>query len=277
MTRDLNGLRDVRGVLFDMDGVIYVGTRPLAGVREALDYLAATGRSFLFVTNNASKTPEQFVDRLAEMDIHIQPSQVLGSAEATACWLAEQVAHQGWPRGPVIVMGQDGLKVALTKSGFELTTDPHAATYAVAGINFKLTYDELADVTLAIRNGARFIGTNSDVTYPSERGPLPGAGSILALLTAASGQQPLVVGKPNRGMYEQAMARLKLPASHTLMVGDRYDTDISGAIPLGLWTAGVLTGISNRQDFEQADPPPDLIADDLVELIQQFQLADKQV
>jgi 4-nitrophenyl phosphatase len=275
VNRDRSGLRRVRGVLFDMDGVIYVGTRPLAGVQQALDYLAATGRQFLFVTNNASKTPEQFVERLAEMDIQIRPEQVLGSAEATACWLAEQVTHHGWPRGPVIVMGQDGLKVALQKNGFELTTDPHAATYAVAGINFKLTYEELANVCLAIRNGARYIGTNSDVTYPSERGPLPGAGSILALITTASGQQPLVIGKPNRGMYEQAMQRLNLTAGETLMVGDRYDTDISGAIPLGLWTAGVLTGISTRDEFEQASPPPDLIANDLPDLIAQLLLADR--
>jgi 4-nitrophenyl phosphatase len=273
--RDPAGLRAVRGVLFDMDGVIYVGTRPLPGVQQAIDYLASTGRQFLFVTNNASKTPQQFVERLAEMDIHIQPSHVLGSAEATACWLAEQVAHHGWPRGPVIVMGQDGLKVALQLNGFELTTDPHAATYAVAGINFQLTYDDLANVTLAIRHGAKFIGTNSDVTYPSERGPLPGAGSILALLSAASGQQPLVVGKPNRGMYEQAMARLNLSAGETLMVGDRYDTDISGAIPLGLWTAGVLTGISTRAEFESASPPPDLIVEDLPRLIEQLQSVDR--
>ena len=274
VTRELAGLRAVRGVLFDMDGVIYVGTRPLPGVQEALDYLASTGRSFLFVTNNASKTPEQFVERLAEMAIHIRPEQVLGSAEATACWLAEQVSHHGWPRGPVIVMGQDGLKVALQKHGFDLTTDPHAAKYAVAGINFKLTYEELANVTLAIRGGATYIGTNSDATYPSERGPLPGAGSILALLTTASGQQPLVIGKPNRGMYEQALARLNLTAGQTLMVGDRYDTDISGAIPLGLWTAGVLTGINTRAEFEQADPPPDLIADDLPDLIHQLRRVD---
>jgi 4-nitrophenyl phosphatase len=275
MTRELTGLRAVRGVLFDMDGVIYVGTRPLPGVQEAIDYLTSTGRAFLFVTNNASKTSEQFVDRLAEMNIHVRPEQVLGSAEATACWLAEQVAHQGWPRGPVIVMGQDGLKVALQKNGFELTTDPHAATYAVAGINFKLTYEELANVSLAIRGGAKFIGTNSDATYPSERGPLPGAGSILALLTTASGQQPVVIGKPNRGMYEQALARLNLSAGETLMVGDRYDTDISGAIPLGLWTAGVLTGISTRADFESASPPPDLIVDDLQDLVNRLRGYDR--
>ena len=276
MSRELAGLRAVRGVLFDMDGVIYVGTRPLPGVQEAIDYLTSTGRAFLFVTNNASKTPEQFVERLAEMGIQLRPEQVLGSAEATACWLAEQVAAYGWPRGPVIVMGQDGLKVALQKNGFKLTTDPHAATYAVAGINFKLSYEELANVTLAIRGGARFIGTNSDATYPSERGSLPGAGSILALLATASGQQPLVIGKPNRGMYEQAMARLNLTAGQTLMVGDRYDTDISGAIPLGLWTAGVLTGISTRADFEQANPPPDLIADDLPDLVNRLRRADQR-
>src|SRR5262245_7143253 len=222
MTRELAGLRAVRGVLFDMDGVIYVGTRPLPGVQEAIDYLTSTGRAFLFITNNASKTPEQFVERLAEMDIHVRPEQVLGSAEATASWLAAQVADQGWPRGPVIVVGQDGLKVALRKNGFELTTDPNAAAYAVAGINFELTYRELADATLAIRAGARFIGTNSDASYPSERGPLPGAGSILALLATATGQEPLVIGKPNRGMYEQAMARLGVTADQTLMVGDRY-------------------------------------------------------
>lgn len=276
MTRELSGLRAVRGVLFDMDGVIYVGTRPLPGVQAAIDYLTSTGRAFLFVTNNASKTPEQFVERLAEMEIRIRPDQVLGSAEATACWLAGQVAQHGWPRGPVIVMGQDGLKTALQKNGFELTTDPHAATYAVAGINFKLTYEDLAGVTLAIRAGARFIGTNSDATFPSERGPLPGAGSILALLTTASGQQPLVVGKPNRGMYEQAMARLNLTAGQTLMVGDRYDTDISGAIPLGLWTAGVLTGISTRTEFERANPPPDLIVEDLSELVDRLREVDRQ-
>lgn len=275
MTRNLAGLRSVRGVLFDMDGVIYVGTRALPGVQDAIDYLTSTGRTFLFVTNNASMTPEQFVERLAKMDVHVRPDQVLGSAEATAAWLAAQIADQGWPRGPVIVMGQDGLKVALQKQGLELTTDPHAATYAVAGINFKLTYEELANVTLAIRGGAKFIGTNSDKTYPSERGPLPGAGSILALLSTATDQQPIVIGKPNSGMYEQAMARLKISAGQTLMVGDRYDTDISGACHLGIWTAGVLTGISTRADFEGANPPPDLIANDLPDLVNQLRCADR--
>jgi len=273
VNRPAASLRTVRGVLFDMDGVIYVGDTPLPGVQDALDYLAETGRSFLFVTNNASKTPEQFVEKLAKMNIRVRPDQVLGSAEATACWLAGQVEHHGWPRGPVIVMGQAGLTTALTQAGFTLTTNPDEAVYAVAGINFELTYESLANVTLAIRRGARFIGTNADVTYPSERGPLPGAGSILALLATATGQQPLVIGKPNAGMYEQAMARLGITPAETLMVGDRYDTDISGAIPLGLQTAGILTGITTRAEFEQAALPPQLIVNDLPHLIEAFRHA----
>ena len=276
MNRPLLDLRSVRGVLFDMDGVIYVGDTPLAGVQDALDYLTETNRKWLLVTNNASRTPEQFVEKLTKMNIRVRPEQVLGSAEATACWLAEQVKHHGWPSGPIIVMGQAGLKTALTNAGFELTTDPDQAVYAVAGINFELTYESLANVTLAIRRGARFIGTNADVTYPSERGPLPGAGSILALLTAATGQQPLVIGKPNAGMYEQAMARLGLTPAETLMVGDRYDTDISGAIALGLQTAGILTGISTRAEFEQAAKPPHLIVNDLPHLIDMLRCEDER-
>ena len=258
-----------------MDGVIYVGDTPLAGVQDTLDYLTETDRKWLLVTNNASRTPEQFVEKLTKMNIRVRPDQVLGSAEATACWLAEQVKHHGWSGGPVIVMGQAGLKAALTNAGFELTTNPDQAVYAVAGINFELTYEDLANVTLAIHRGARFIGTNGDVTYPSERGHLPGAGSILALLSAATGQQPLVIGKPNPGMYEQAMARLDLTPNETLMVGDRYDTDISGAIALGIQTAGILTGISTRAQFEQAATPPSLIVEDLPNLIDAFRRADE--
>lgn len=276
MARDLAGLRAVRGVLFDMDGVIHVRNRRLPGVREAIDYLASSDRAFLFLTNNPTMTAEQFVDRLARMEIHVHPEQVLGSAEATASWLSEQVRVHGWPRGPVIVIGQDGRKASLQENRFEITTNPDAAIYAVVGIDFDLTYQDLENVTVAIRGGAKFIGTNPETTYPSERGPLPGTGSILAFLAAASRQQPVVIGKPNRGIYEQATARLNLTASQTLMVGDQYETDISGAIPLGFWTAGILSGICTRSEFESANPSPDLIVENLPELVERLHWADEQ-
>lgn len=269
-------LRGVRGVLFDIDGVIYVGTRLLPGVQQMFDYLERTGRKWLCITNNAGKTPAQFVEKLTEMGIRARPDQILGSAEATASWLAEQIEHHGWPRGKIIMVGQDGLRTALKLKGFEITTEPLDATYVVAGINFELTYEELARAALAIRHGARFIGTNSDRSYPSERGLLPGAGSILALLAAATDVEPIVIGKPNRGMYDQAIRRLGTQPEQTMMVGDRYDTDIAGALTIGMPTTGVLTGVSSRHDFESAPRPPHIIATDLPELRSFFERQDAE-
>lgn len=267
-------LKSIRAVLLDMDGVIYVGTKLLPGVQALFDYLVSSGRQWLCVTNNASKTPQQFVDTLAKMGVTAQPHQILGSAEAAAGWLRHQVNQHQWSDGKCLVMGQEGLKVALTSKGFELTDDPHAATYAVAGINFQLTYEDLARTALAIRAGAKFIGTNSDPSYPTERGQLPGAGSILALLATATGVQPQVIGKPNRGMFDQALQRLGVQPHEALMVGDRYDTDIQGAVPLGLLTAGVLTGVTTMAEWERANPKPTYVVPGLPELLSLFQQAD---
>ncbi|GIV69780.1 HAD-IIA family hydrolase [Caldilinea sp.] len=273
MTDSIHPLSRIRAVLFDMDGVIYVGNRPLPGVQELLDYLDATGRRWMLVTNNAALTSQQFSDKVAAMGLRVPPERILGSAEATASWLRHQV-EKGWPEGKVIVNGQDGLRAALTAAGFELTSDPFEAAYAVSGANFKLTYDDLANVTLAIRNGARFIGTNSDRTYPTERGQVPGAGAILALFTAATDREPIVIGKPNAPMFEEAMRRLGVAPEETMMVGDRYETDIVGALKLGMLTVGVLTGVDTRATFEAQSAPPHLIVEGLPELLAHFQRAD---
>lgn len=264
-------LKHVRAVLFDMDGVIYVGNRPLPGVQDLLDYLDGTGRRWLCITNNASNTSLMFADKLHKLGIRAAPERILGSAEAAASWLAQQAPE----RGKVIMLGMEGLRAALLHEGFELVTDPQAAQFAVAGINFHLTYDMLADVALAIRNGARFIATNNDPTYPAERGQIPGTGSIIALLQAATNVEPEIVGKPFPGMYELAMQRLGVQPHETLMVGDRYETDHVGAIKLGLPTAAVLTGITTLPQFAQANPRPDLIVPGLPELLAEFQKVDR--
>jgi len=267
---ELTKLRQVRAVLFDMDGVIYVGSRPLPGVQELLDYLDASGRRWLCITNNASLTSVQFADKLGKMNIKAAPERILGSAEATASWLAQHAPKAS----KVIMLGMDGLRTALLHYGFELVTDFKAAEYAVAGINFNLTYENLADVALAIRNGAKFIATNNDPTYPAERGQIPGTGSLIALLQAATSVDPVIVGKPYPGMYELALQRVGAQPSETLMVGDRYETDHVGAIKLGLPTAAVLTGITTRAQFEQADPRTDFILPGLPELLSLLKQAD---
>ena len=267
----LERLGNVRAVLLDMDGVVYRGRQPLPGVQEMLDYLERTGRRWLFVTNNATKTPEMFVQTLAQMGIQAAPGHILSSALATASWLADEYPA----RGRVQVVGMSGLILALLDQGFTLAADPFQADFVVAAADFDLTFRKVADATLAIRNGARFVGTNIDASWPSEQGELPGAGSILALLETASGVAPTVIGKPFPGMFQQAMRMLGVGPEETLMVGDRYETDIVGAIKLGILTAGVLTGVTSEEGFRQADPPPDLILPGLPALLALLQAADQ--
>ncbi len=267
-------LRRVRAALFDMDGVLYVGDRPLAGVQPLFDYLAATGRRFLCLTNNSTRTPESFAAKLAGMGVTVTPRDILGSAQATAGWLAERAARDGKQQPRAIVMGEEGLRAALIEAGFTLTGEPEAADYAVAAIYFGLDYASLSTMTRAIRRGIPFVGTNSDASLPTERGHVPGTGAVLAFLATASGIQPRIIGKPAPAMFEQAMHRLGVTAADTLMVGDRYETDIEGAVPLGLLTAGVLTGVTSRVGFEQAVPPPHLVVEHLPALLELFQQAD---
>lgn len=269
-TPDAAILRDVQAVLLDMDGVLYVGNQGLPGVQELIDYLEQTGRRWLCVTNNSSRTSETFSEKLVKMNVNVSPDHILGSAEATANWLAQQAK----PGTKVLMMGEKSLRDALASKGFDLIDDPLAAEIVVASIFFGLNYEVLTNLTLAIRNGARFVATNPDTSLPTERGQVPGTGSLVALLAAASGVQPDFVGKPYPGMYEQAIARVDSDPAHTLMVGDRYETDIVGAVKLGMPTAGVLTGVSTREDFAGAEYPPALIIEGLPELLALFKAAD---
>ena len=263
-------LRETRAVLLDMDGVVYIGDQPLPGVQELLDYLESTGREWLFVTNNSSRTPAQFVAKVARMGIRAGEANILSSASATASWLAGE-----YPDGAAVFMiGQDGLRWALEREGFTLVEDAPQADAVVCGIDFSVRYERLADATLAVRGGARFVGTNGDTSFPSERGQIPGCGALLALLEAAAGVKPAVIGKPNAAMFEQAMRKLDTTAAATLMVGDRYETDIAGAIELGMPTAAVLTGITTEEEFRAVARRPDLILPGLPELLAAFRQAD---
>lgn len=268
--QSLAKFKNVRAVLLDMDGVIYVGEQPLPGVQELLDYLNQTDRQWLFVTNNSSRTSQSFSDKLARMSIAAPPDKILGSAEALANWLAERTPKYT----KVIMMGEASLRAALESKDFVLVDDPMIAEVAVASIYFGINYEELARMTLAIRNGARFVATNPDPTLPTERGQVPGTGSLVALLTVASDQKPEYVGKPYPGMYEQAIEIVGAQPETTLMVGDRYETDIEGAIDLGMPTAGVLTGVTTQEGYNAVERPPDVVTPGLPELLEVLRQAD---
>lgn len=254
-------LRQVRGLLMDMDGVIYREGQALPGVHAFFDFLRASDISFVLVTNNSSRTIPQICEHLALIDLDVAPAEILTSAQATALYLRERA-----PAGArVLPVGHEGLRVALCDAGFVLV-DERPADYVVAGIDWHFDYDTLKRAGMAIRDGARFVGTNPDRTFPGKEGILPGAGAILAALTAYTDVEPVIIGKPASPAIELALERLGLPASQVAMVGDRLETDILAGQRGGLLTILVLTGVTRRQDLDTTDIIPDLVFEDLVDL-----------
>jgi 4-nitrophenyl phosphatase len=253
-------LHSLRHLIIDMDGVMYRGNQALPGTNDFVCFLRERGIGFVLATNNATKTPQQFVQKLAPMGIQVQASEVLTSSQATAGYLAGIAP----PGTRVCVVGMDGLRTALCEAGFALVEED--AEFVVAGMDFAVCYERLAQATLQIRAGARFIGTNPDLTFPSERGIVPGAGALLALLEAATGVRPVVIGKPETAMVEQALARIGGQPATTAMLGDRLETDILAGKRAGLPTVLVLTGVTDRPMLANSEIQPDLVFEDLVQL-----------
>jgi 4-nitrophenyl phosphatase len=253
-------LRNLRNLIIDMDGVLYRGREAIAGAGDLIGFLRRQRIGFMLATNNATRTPPQFVDKLAGMDVQVYPHEVMTSSLATASYLA-RIAPSG---ADVFVVGMDGLRTALEEAGFRLVED--GAHYVVAGMDFTVCYERLAQASLQIRAGARFIGTNPDLTFPSEQGILPGAGSLLAFLEAASGVKPVIIGKPETAMLEQVLACLDAQPASTAILGDRLETDILAGRRAGMHTILVLSGVTDEAILSGSEVQPDLVFDDVAHL-----------
>ncbi len=221
----------------------------------------------MLVTNNASRTSDHYVQRLAGYGIEISPDEVITSAQATASYLAER-SESGTP---VYYIGENGLGQALSDAGFRLVGDGETPKYVVVGWDRHLTYAKLAQATVYIHDGAAFIVTNPDRTWPSERGQLPGTGAILAALQAATGVEPTIIGKPSPLMMEIAMCRIGATATTTGMLGDRLETDILGGQNAGLTTILVLSGVTTPELLAASSIQPDLVFDDIASLTRALQ------
>ncbi|NUQ36235.1 MAG: HAD-IIA family hydrolase [Caldilineales bacterium] len=249
--------------LIDMDGVIYRGRQALPAAAAFIHALQAGDHPFLFLTNNATKTPAQNAQHLAQIGIHVPPASIFTAALAAAAYLQQQLP----PPARVLIIGGKGIQQALPAAGYEVVTQADAAEIVVSGLDQQVCYAQLAEAALAIRRGCPWIATNPDPTLPSERGELPGAGALLAFLAAASGRTPLIIGKPEPPIFAMALARLGADAPQTVIVGDRLETDIRGGQNAGLHTICVLTGVSSAADAAAFTPPPDHILPDLRALL----------
>ena len=246
--------------LVDLDGVVYVGPDLVPGAAEALAEARSRGIRVAFVTNNAARTPQTVADHLCDLGVPAAETDVVTSGQAAARAIAAKVP----PGSAVLVVGGEGLDVALTELGLRpvrsAEDDPSAV---VQGFAPHVGWELLTEGAIAVRRGLPWVASNVDRTIPTRRGPAPGNGALVGVITAATGVGPEVTGKPELGLHREAM--LRTGARHPLVVGDRLDTDIEGANRAGVDSLLVLTGVTGPAEVvcAGAELRPTYIAADL--------------
>ncbi|GIF09679.1 HAD-IIA family hydrolase [Actinoplanes siamensis] len=248
-------------VIFDLDGVVFLIDKPIPGAAEAVERLRADGTSIAYATNNASRRAADVAALLAGMGVSADPAEVLTSAGAAAALVAERVE----PGAPVLVVGAEALRGEIRDAGLVPVDSAGDQPVAVVqGYGPEVGWKILAEAALAVRAGATWYATNTDRTLPSPRGPLPGNGSLVAVLRTALDREPdVVVGKPQPALFTTAASLTR--AERPLAIGDRLDTDIQGAVRAGMDSLLVLTGVSGPADLlaAPAERRPTFVAADL--------------
>lgn len=263
----------MHGFILDLDGTIYAGQRPIPHAASFIQTLQERGWPYVFATNNSSRTPEQVAEHLRYVTgIPAEAHQVLTTAQAAARYISELNVGKR-----VYMIGETGLRQALMGAGFQLVDDGDCVQkvdFVIQGIDRSFHYNKLATAVRYLRSGATFVMTNPDHLLPADGEFYPGAGSIGASIQAASGQTPIIIGKPSPIMMRYAVDRIGLPHKHIWAVGDNILTDIGGGAAAGCRTALVLTGLATRDNLqsqiEAAGIIPDLVSDNLADFLQKL-------
>lgn len=250
------------GFLVDLDGVVWIGPEPVPGAPEALRELRRAGKSLVFVTNNPSRNPARYAERLGALGVEVGAERVV-----TAGVVAARLAGEAAAGGGAFVIGAAPLKEMVAAAGPPLLGEEEAAGAAVVVVSGHRGFDfgELLSAKCALDAGAHLLATSRDATMPMPGGEWPGTGAVLAAVEAASGRTAEIAGKPERHLFEMAVERAG--GGRVAMVGDRISSDIAGGRRAGLETVLVLSGTTGRAEAEAADPAPDHLIEDLAGLL----------
>lgn len=251
-------MKQYKGYLIDLDGTMYRGTELIQEAADFVKKLKDMEIPYLFVTNNSSRTPAQVAEKLREFTIPATENQVFTTSQATANYI-----YGLNEKASVYIIGEEGIRTAITEKGLQLAEEQ--ADFVVVGIDRSISYEKLAIGCLAVRNGATFISTNGDIAIPTERGLLPGNGSLTSVITVSTQTNPVFIGKPESIIMEQALEVLGTNKEETLMVGDNYDTDILAGINAGLDTLLVHTGVTKKEHLSKYEIQPTYVVDSLDE------------
>lgn len=264
---------NLKTILLDMDGVLWQGSKPVLEIGLLFDRIQKLGVQAFCVTNNSTRSVSYHLDKLKGFGVALDPSRIITSAEATAEYMEVKFPN----RGNLFVIGESGIRDALERSGFQIldTGSAQEVIAVVIGLDQELTYRDLDLAVGYLQLGAYFVGTNPDLTIPTPTGTAPGAGAIIRGVELSSGKKAHIIGKPHPGLYSLALARAKSLPEETLMIGDRLETDISGAQQMGIRTAVVLTGIATKEQAAAWDPKPDIIAINALQVLDQIRNSDE--
>lgn len=254
-------LKHIHAYLFDMDGTIYLGPKPIPGAAEFIRFLQETNCPFLFLTNNPSADADYYSKKLNAMGIDASPDNILTAGAATATYL---VGETKWRK--VCVLGTPCFENELRRAG--LTLDDSDPEVVVISFDKTLTYEKLERACLLLNEGLPYIATNPDRVCPTEYGYIPDCGAIAALIESATGRTPRFIGKPSPDFAKMALLKLNAQAGHTAMVGDRLYTDMEMARQAGLTSILVLSGETGKTDLQNAAEQPDFVFDSVAELHQ---------
>lgn len=256
---------NIKGLILDMDGVLWKADAPIGDLPAIFARIAELNLKVVFATNNGTRSPGQYVERMAGYGIKIEPWQVVTSSLCVAHLLSQK-----YPQGTAFfAVGEQGIFEALREKDF-LTLpveDAPSAQALVMGIDRQITFEKMREATLLVRAGKPFYATNPDKTFPTPRGEIPGAGAWMSVVVTATDVQPIYAGKPYPYIIELALERLGMHRHEALVVGDRLETDIAAGQAVGCPCALVLSGVSTHEQARAWSPPIDIITESLSTLI----------
>lgn len=257
-------LKSIRLFLFDMDGTLYLGNRLYDFTLDLLSTIKSTGRRYLFMTNNSSRSVEDYIKKLDKLGIAATREDFITSSQATAYYLKEN-----FPNHRLYVCGTESLKEELRREGFVVTENLPEVDCIVMGFDTELTFQKLEDVSrlLLEREEIPYIATNPDYVCPTEFGSVPDCGSVCDMIFNATGKRPIVIGKPSPLMPLLAMERYGFSKEETAVVGDRIYTDIKSGLNAGITGILVMSGETTEEILEKSEDKPHMVLTDASEII----------
>lgn len=260
ITSNMEILQKKKGFICDMDGVIYHGNQVLPGVVDFIEWLQKNDTKFLFLTNSSERTQNDLSQKLFRMGLEVDESHFYTSALATASFLSNQC-----PNGSVFVIGSAGLTHALYDAG--LTMNDVNPDYVVLGDTRNYNFELIEHAVHLVNNGAKLIGTNYDMTGPSEKGIVPSVRALIAPIEFATNRSAYFVGKPNPIMMREALLRLGVERPDAAIIGDRMDTDVVAGLEAGIDTVLVLSGVTQFKSLKRFAYQPKFVLNGVGDIV----------